>query len=141
MIKHLIQFTFILCVLSNTQLTSAETLPLSKPLTEQVSVTGQMTTDKFNQLLKQGFKSIIVNRPDDEQGNQTSEQQLRHIANEAQINFVYQPVTSGKITQTDIVKFAHYYNDLPKPILMICRSGSRSTFLFNQAKAQGLLNE
>ncbi len=53
---------------------------------------------------------------------------------------MYQPVDSGKISQTDVQEFAKYYNELPKPILMICRSGSRSTALFNQAKAQGLLD-
>ncbi len=45
---------------------------------------------------------------------------------------IYQPVSSGKISQTDIIEFAKYYNDLPKPILMICRSGSRSSALFHR---------
>jgi Uncharacterized protein conserved in bacteria len=57
------------------------------------------------------------------------------------VSVVYQPVQSGKIFQTDVKEFAKYYNELPKPILMICRSGSRSTSLFNQAQAQGLLND
>ena len=54
---------------------------------------------------------------------------------------IYQSVNSGKISQTDILEFAKYYNELPKPILMICRSGSRSSALFHQAKFQGLLHE
>jgi sulfide:quinone oxidoreductase len=54
---------------------------------------------------------------------------------------IYQPVNSGKIYQTDILEFAKYYNELPKPILMICRSGARSSALFHQAKSQGLLHE
>ena len=54
---------------------------------------------------------------------------------------IYQPVNSGKISQTDILEFAKYYNDLTKPILMICRSGARSSALFHQAKSQGLLHD
>ena len=102
---------------------------------------GQMTTDKFQQLLKAGFKSVIVNRPDQEQGNTVSVAQLRQIAEQSQVSVIYQPILSGKISQTDVIEFTKYYNELPKPILMVCHSGSRSSILFNQAKSQGLLNE
>ena len=114
---------------------------LSKTLNAQVSIAGQMTTDKFQQLIKDGFKSVIVNRPDQEQGNTVSVAQLRQIAEQSQVSVIYQPILSGKISQTDVIEFAKYYNELPKPILMVCRSGSRSSILFNQAKSQGLLNE
>ena len=114
---------------------------LSQTLNAQVSVAGQMTTDKFQQLIKAGFKSVIVNRPDQEQGNTVSVAQLRQIAEQSQVSVIYQPILSGKISQTDVIEFAKYYNELPKPILMVCRSGSRSSILFNQAKSQGLLNE
>jgi len=40
-----------------------------------------------------------------------------------------------------VVEFAKYYNELPKPILMVCKSGARSSLLFNQAKQRGLLHE
>ena len=114
---------------------------LSKTLNAQVSVAGQMTTDKFQQLIKDGFKSVIVNRPDQEQGNTVSVAQLRQIAEQSQVSVIYQPILSGKISQTDVIEFTKYYNELPKPILMVCHSGSRSSILFNQAKSQGLLNE
>ena len=114
----------------------------SQPLNANLSVSGQMTTDKFSSLLKQlKFKSVIVNRPDNEAGNEVTVLQLRGIAEKSHVSVVYQPVQSGKISQTDVKEFAKYYNELPKPILMICRSGSRSTSLFNQAQAQGLLND
>ncbi|RKG52913.1 hypothetical protein D7V64_07895 [Acinetobacter cumulans] len=116
-------------------------LPQSTALTPQVSVAGQMNLDKFSALLKQGFKSVIVNRPDQENGNVVSVSQLREVAEKAHVSVIYQPVDSGKISQTDIQEFAKYYNELTKPILLVCRSGTRSTALFNQAKAQGLLNE
>ena len=114
---------------------------LSRALTSTVSVTGQMTTNKFQQLIQQGFKSVIVNRPDQEQGNQVKVGQLRSIAEKSQVSVIYQPVNSGQISQANIEEFARYYNELPKPILMVCRSGTRSVALFNQAKSQGLLHE
>ena len=119
----------------------AQTESLSKALNTQVSVSGQMTTAKFRDLLQDGFKSVIVNRPDQETGNLVSVNQLRNIAEQAHVGVIYQPINAGKVFQTDVVEFAKYYHELPKPILMIRRSGSRSSVLFNQAKSQGLLNE
>ena len=114
---------------------------LSRALTATVSVTGQMTLDKFEQLIQQGFKSVIVNRPDQESGNAVTVSQLRSIAEKSQVSVIYQPVVSGHISQANIEEFARYYNELPKPILMVCRSGTRSAALFNQAKSQGLIHE
>lgn len=114
---------------------------LSRALTSTVSVTGQMTTSKFQQLIQQGFKSVIVNRPDQETGNNVTVSQLRSIAEKSQVSVIYQPVVSGQLSQANIEEFARYYNELPKPILMVCRSGTRSAALFNQARSQGLIHE
>ena len=138
--RVLLTLLYCLCLTCSADLFAQNNL-LSKTLNAQVSVAGQMTTDKFQQLIQAGFKSVIVNRPDQEQGNTISVTQLRQIAEQSQISVIYQPILSGKISQTDVIEFAKYYNELPKPILMVCRSGSRSSILFNQAKSQGLLNE
>jgi sulfide:quinone oxidoreductase len=51
-------------------------------------------------------------------------------------------VSIGKVSKTDMIEFSKYYNEFPKPILMICRSGTpRSSLLFDEAKKLGLLNE
>ena len=138
--RVLLTLLYCLCLTCSADLFAQNDL-LSKTLNAQVSVAGQMTTDKFQQLIKAGFKSVIVNRPDQEQGNTVSVAQLRQIAEQSQVSVIYQPILSGKISQTDVIEFANHYNELPKPILMVCRSGSRSSILFNQAKSQGLLNE
>lgn len=113
----------------------------SRALNENVSVSGQMTLDKFQVLIKDGFQSVIVNRPDQENGNMVTVNALRNIAEKAHVSVIYQPVVSGQMKQTDIEEFARYYNELPKPILMVCRSGARSSQLFQQAKNQGLIHE
>lgn len=138
--RVLLTLLYCLCLTCSADLFAQNDI-LSKTLNAQVSVAGQMTTDKFQQLIQAGFKSVIVNRPDQEQGNTVSVAQLRQIAEQSQVSVIYQPILSGKISQTDVIEFAKYYNELPKPILMICKSGSRSAALFNQAKAQGLLHE
>ena len=139
MTKHILKHVFC-CILicSSISLSYANNTQM---LTNKVSVAGQMNAAKFSQLMRQGFKSVIVNRPDQEIGNAVKVSELRNIAEKYQVSVIYQPVSSGKISQTDILEFAKYYNELPKPILMICRSGARSSALFHQAKSQGLLHE
>ena len=114
---------------------------LSQALTPNVSITGQMTVEKFEKLVQQDFKSVIVNRPDQEIGNMTSASALRNIAEQANLSLIYQPVISGQISQQDVQEFAKYYNSLPKPILLVCKSGNRSKVLFNQAQSLGLIDE
>lgn len=132
---------FGLCINCTSLVYAENTQNFSQLLSQNVSVSGQMTTAKFDQLMHQGFKSVIVNRPDEEAGNQVSISQLRTIAERSHVSVIYQPFDSGKVSQSDVAEFAKYYNHLPKPILLVCKSGSRSTALFNQAKSQGLLNE
>jgi len=61
---------------------------ISKPLNEEVSVAGQMDLVKFQQLLKQGFKSVIVNRPDGELGNPVTVNQLRTVAEKSHVSLI-----------------------------------------------------
>jgi uncharacterized protein (TIGR01244 family) len=128
------------CMLSLSHLSFANS-DLTRALNPKVTVTGDMSLPKFQTLIEQGYKSVIVNRPDQEIGNTVSVLQLRNIAEKAHVSVIYQPVVIGRIQQSDVEEFAKYYNELPKPILMVCRSGNRSAQLFTQAKMQGLLHE
>lgn len=141
MTKYFIRCMFLIASVLTGTLSYASIDGLSKTLNTNVSVSGEMTTEKFKQLMKQGFKSVIVNRPDQEQGNLTTASELRSLAEKSQISLIYQPVISGQIRSSDVEEFAKYYNSLPKPILLVCKSGNRSTVLFNQAKSSGLLHE
>ncbi|TCB49920.1 hypothetical protein E0H80_10975 [Acinetobacter sp. ANC 4779] len=141
MIKHVTYRALLSLSLTCSTVLFAETTDLTRSLNSSLSVTGQMTIDKFKTLIGQGFKSVIVNHLDQEQGNLVSVSQLRNIAEQAHVSVIYQPITSDKVSETEIVEFSKYYNELPKPILIICRSGTRSSILFNEAKKLGLLNE
>ena len=141
MIKQLLTTCILCSVLLNSTSLFAQKTQMIQALSENLTVSGQLDEKTFQLLLKQGFKSVIVNRPDQEMGNNVSVSQLRNIAEQSHVSVIYQPIENGKITQTDIIEFSKYYNELPKPILMICKSGQRSSELFNEARKQGLLHE
>ena len=57
------------------------------------------------------------------------------------LDYVYQPVIAGQISEVDVRTFANHFNELPKPILMFCRSGNRSNNLYQLAKQMDLLDD
>lgn len=101
-----------------------------KQLTEELSVSGQITIDDIASLKAAGVKSIICNRPDNEDANQLSHEDIAAAAKENALEFVFMPVISGQVTQTNADDFAASLEALPQPIHAYCRSGMRCTCLW-----------
>ena len=111
-------------------------------MSENVGFAGQISPEQVVQVAEKGFKSIINNRPDMEGGpEQPTSAQIEDAARVADVDYVYQPVVAGQITEVDVRTFANHFNELPKPILMFCRSGNRSNNLYQLAKQMDLLDD
>lgn len=98
------------------------------------SVSAQLTADDVRDAAAQGFKSIICNRPDGEEAGQPSAAQVRDQAAELGLKFAHIPVISGAITDADGAKMQAALAELPSPVLGYCRSGARSTKLWEMAQ-------
>lgn len=111
-------------------------------MSESVGFAGQLSPANMAEVAAKGFKSVINNRPDFEGGpDQPTSASIEAAAREAQLDYVFQPVVAGQVTQFDVEAFARHYNELPKPILMFCRTGSRSNGLHQLAKKMDLLDD
>ena len=111
-------------------------------MSANVGFAGQISPENIAQVAGKGFKSIINNRPDFEGGaEQPSSAQIEEAARQAGIDYVFQPVVAGQITEIDVRTFANHFNELPKPVLMFCRTGNRSNNLFQLAKQMDLLDD
>lgn len=111
-------------------------------MSEQVGFAGQILPEHISQIVEQGFKSVINNRPDLEGGaEQPTSAQIEAAARQAGLNYVHQPVVAGQITELDVRNFANHFNELPKPVLMFCRTGNRSNNLYQLAKQMDLLDD
>jgi sulfide:quinone oxidoreductase len=100
-----------------------------KRLNETTSATGQITVDDLADIAQMGFRSIICNRPDDEDAGQPAFGQIEAAAKAAGLSAAYQPVVSGQVSEADGKAFSALMKTLPKPVLAYCRSGARSTML------------
>ena len=99
-------------------------------LAPEVYVTGQLFDDTVRAAAKQGVRTIINNRPDHEVPDQPLNANLQKLAEELGMTFIYQPVVSGRMTPQDVEDFRNIYADVEKPLLIFCRTGARSTQLF-----------
>lgn len=85
-----------------------------------------------------GFKSVVNNRPDFEHGpDQPTSSAIQAAAEAAGLQYRHLPVAGGYQSPEEIAAFARLLEELPRPLLMFCRSGARSTRLFVQAQQLG----
>jgi sulfide:quinone oxidoreductase len=105
-------------------------------LSSDFAVVGQITPDDVPAIAEAGFKSIVCNRPDGEGGpGQPSYAAIEQAAKAAGLEVRNLPVVSGSITPEQVAAMADMLDELPTPVLAYCRSGARSTNLWQMAKA------
>ncbi|MCF6099035.1 TIGR01244 family sulfur transferase [Mesorhizobium muleiense] len=101
-----------------------------RQITEDYSVSGQIQPEEVAAIKAAGFKSVICNRPDDEQPGQPSADTVKAAVEAAGLTFRYIPVISGRITAQNVEDQAEALDELEGPIFAYCRSGARCTNLF-----------
>lgn len=109
-----------------------------KPLTQDFAVSPQITVTDIPAIAAQGFKAIICNRPDNEEKGQIAAAELREAVEQLGLDFAHVPTVSGAITDANVAAMADALAHLPKPILAFCRSGARSTKLYELAASRNL---
>ncbi len=104
-------------------------------LAPQVYVCGQLFEQDLQLVAKQGVRSIMNNRYDDESLGQPRSAHLAKLAEELGITFVHFPVDPRSITGEDVEAFAKACADLERPLVIFCRSGARSTRIWEMAES------
>ena len=106
--------------------------------TDQFGTLGQITPEDVAEIARQGYKTIVNNRPDGEAGpTQPLSAEIEVAAKALGLNYVYLPVVSGQITLEQAQAMAQVLETMPGPILAFCRSGARSTNLYMLAQQVG----
>ncbi|MEO5734483.1 MAG: TIGR01244 family sulfur transferase [Rubrivivax sp.] len=108
----------------------------SRTLSPFFSVAPQLSPEAMVEAARVGFKSVINNRPDFEHGpDQPTSEQIEAAAVAAGLEYRFLPVDGAHQTSQQISDFADLLRDLPAPVLAFCRSGARSTRLYDAAQA------
>jgi uncharacterized protein (TIGR01244 family) len=108
-----------------------------REISDNYSVSGQILPDDIAALKAAGFKSVICNRPDNEQPGQPSADTMKAAAEAAGLEFRYIPVISGQITEENVADQALALEDLQGPVFAYCRTGARCTNLYALIQEMG----
>jgi uncharacterized protein (TIGR01244 family) len=107
-----------------------------RPVAPDVCVAPQLQPQSMAEAARAGFRSVINNRPDFEEGpHQPTNASIEAAAHAAGLEYRFLPVQGGYQSPEEIAAFARLLTELPRPILVFCRSGARSTRLFVAAQS------
>ncbi len=107
-------------------------------LAHQVTFSPQINEQQVQLIADKGYKTIICNRPDNEEMGQPSCSSIEESCKQAGLAFKPIPV-SGQLTQEAVQNFAEFFNTCEQPVYMYCRSGNRSNLIYQAAVQMGLL--
>lgn len=105
-----------------------------RKIDDSISVAAQISIDDVAEAAKQGFTTIINNRPDEEEPGQPSGASIREAAREHGLAYVAIPITHGGFSMNQVEAMQKALDEAGGPVLAFCRSGTRSTFVWALAK-------
>ena len=110
-------------------------------LNHDLATTGQISEKDLPQLKKFGFRTIICNRPNFEDGPlQPQQENISMAAEKLDIEFSFLPVESNYQSEIEAKQMSELINKMPKPILAYCRSGGRCMSLIGLSFQLGLVS-
>jgi sulfide:quinone oxidoreductase len=115
-------------------------MPFSSPpraeLAPGLSVAGKLDRDDIDALADAGVRTIVNNRPDDEDPGQLPAAEARRLAEAHGIAYHHIPVTAASLSRADVDAFAAVLGSAPQPVVAHCRSGTRSALLWALARVR-----
>ncbi|WP_126976542.1 TIGR01244 family sulfur transferase [Frigidibacter oleivorans] len=105
-----------------------------RPVVPGFAAAPQLQPEDMAAVAAQGFRTVICNRPDDEQPGQPDRASMEAAARAAGMEYRFLPIAQG-FPPAMIEGMRAALDDCPGPVLAYCRSGTRSTFLWALAEA------
>ena len=109
-------------------------MPGSSPslaeLAPGISAAGSLDREDIEALARQGVRTIVNNRPDGEDLGQLPAGEARRLAEAHGIAYHHIPVTAASLTSGDVDAMATVLAEAEQPMVLHCRSGTRSTLLW-----------
>lgn len=98
-------------------------------VSEKLSVSSQPSVEDIHSLHDKGFKTLVNNRPDNEEpgqpGTEAEAQEVRHC----NLSYAFIPVTGATITEADVRAFQRTVDGSEGPVFAHCKTGTRSLTL------------
>ena len=104
-------------------------------ITNNYSVSGQISASDVALIKASGFKTIMCNRPDGEEFGQPTAALIKKAAEDHDMIFFYLPLGRTAISNELLEGFRNVVNGENGPIFAYCRSGNRCGMLWNASQS------
>lgn len=102
----------------------------SVKLTEALSVSPQIGIDDLQAIAAQGYDVVVNNRPDGEEPNQPTSDDIAAAAAAAGLEYHHLPITAQNFPGADFAQMETLLDDPGQRIFAFCRTGTRCTNLW-----------
>jgi sulfide:quinone oxidoreductase len=109
-----------------------------KSLTSSFAVAPQIEVDDVHAVRREGFQTVINNRPDGESPEQPPSAHVMAAAEAVGLAYHFIPVAPWEITDDNVAALENVLRRTEGPILAFCRSGTRCACLWALAEAPRL---
>ncbi|HET6970589.1 MAG TPA: TIGR01244 family sulfur transferase [Phenylobacterium sp.] len=103
-------------------------------VTDDFTTAPQISLADVAEAARQGFKTLISNRPDGEEPGQPTAAEIAAAAKAAGLAFHHIPVR-GAPTPEQVEETRQVLQDAAEPVLAFCRSGTRSIVTWSLSQA------
>ncbi|GAA5107720.1 TIGR01244 family sulfur transferase [Bartonella jaculi] len=98
-----------------------------------IFISAQISVENIPTLVQAGFKTIVCNRPDQEEPHQPDFSLIKAVAQKYGIKAHYIPIAPPTIEKSDIETMQTILKTAEKPLLAYCYKGTRSMHLYRLA--------
>lgn len=110
-------------------------------LSESLAVAPQIARDDVAIIAARGYRVLVNNRPDGEEGDQPSADELGELAKAAGLDYYHMPVTHRDFPGAEFAAFSALVDNPDRPVLAFCRSGTRCANLWVASRPAGELEQ
>lgn len=103
-------------------------------VTDELSVSPQISLEDVAEAARQGFRALVNNRPDGEAPGQPLAAEVEAAARAHGLAYLHLPVAGGP-TREQAIEMSAWLADQNGPALAFCRSGTRSIVTWSLGQA------
>ena len=100
-------------------------------LSEDFAVASQIAAEDLEEIAASGYRCLICNRPDGEDPGQPTAAELRAACQTHGLELHHVPIRHDSLSHDTVLQQMGIMANAPGPYLAYCRSGHRSTVLWN----------
>lgn len=103
---------------------------------DETAISGPIGPDAVQRVAESGFRTIINNRPNNEEDHQPQADSIEFAARQHGLDYRFVPIAIRNLSHADVEAMRSALDQTPAPRVAFCRSGARSYILWALVNAE-----